>query len=504
MKTEIFLQSGWNKRKTLSILLTAILLTAVLPAVVLAEKHVSGSVSGDWYASEGPYIVDDTIIVEAGNSLTIHQDTQVIFTQNDSLIVYGTLYIDATYNREVLFRMDNPTHYWQGIYFYNASSQNSVLKFSILEGCTHGVIISNSSPEIAYNSMFPLYSGIECFNSNSNIHDNYIEIKYKNELAIEVRGISIIQQSSVRIYNNYIDVFNGNVESFTNTYGVYCLDSPLYLFHNKIYTVSEGKSTGVFGWGGSKDSIVYNEIIVASEKLSVTAAVKLIDKSLSQLINNTIDVAGPGNDVGIMLDNASSTIILNNIIDGDGVSTGLNALNASPYLVQYNDFSNHQVQSLGWNLDDTNIFGDPMFWGSASPDSFYFLRPQSPCIDAGHPDPIFNDPDGTRNDMGAHPFEFITSVSNPAINPVDFTNLNCYPNPANSQVMISFSLSQPGSVSLKIVDSLGRLVDSMQMGYCPEGINRFKWDGQNATSGIYFIQLHTPYMHQGKKLALIK
>jgi hypothetical protein len=26
---------------------------------------------------------------------------------------------------------------------------------------------------------------------------------------------------------------------------------------------------------------------------------------------------------------------------------------------------------------------------------------RSPCIDAGNPDPLFNDPDGTRNDMGA-------------------------------------------------------------------------------------------------------
>jgi len=35
----------------------------------------------------------------------------------------------------------------------------------------------------------------------------------------------------------------------------------------------------------------------------------------------------------------------------------------------------------------------------------YSLAETSPCIDAGNPDPQFNDPDGTRNDMGAlyHP-----------------------------------------------------------------------------------------------------
>jgi hypothetical protein len=29
----------------------------------------------------------------------------------------------------------------------------------------------------------------------------------------------------------------------------------------------------------------------------------------------------------------------------------------------------------------------------------------SPCIDAGHPDPGYNDPDGSRCDIGALPFE---------------------------------------------------------------------------------------------------
>jgi len=31
----------------------------------------------------------------------------------------------------------------------------------------------------------------------------------------------------------------------------------------------------------------------------------------------------------------------------------------------------------------------------------YALSSISPCIDAGNPDPLFSDPDDTRNDMGA-------------------------------------------------------------------------------------------------------
>lgn len=40
-----------------------------------------------------------------------------------------------------------------------------------------------------------------------------------------------------------------------------------------------------------------------------------------------------------------------------------------------------------------------MFAGSADHD--YALLPGSPCIDAGDPDSSYNDPDGTRNDVGA-------------------------------------------------------------------------------------------------------
>ncbi len=43
--------------------------------------------------------------------------------------------------------------------------------------------------------------------------------------------------------------------------------------------------------------------------------------------------------------------------------------------------------------------------GFIAPDDYNFrLAPDSPAIDAGHPDQAYNDPDGTRNDQGAFPF----------------------------------------------------------------------------------------------------
>lgn len=49
-------------------------------------------------------------------------------------------------------------------------------------------------------------------------------------------------------------------------------------------------------------------------------------------------------------------------------------------------------------MTETNINADPQFL-----DGTYTLRCTSPCIDTG--DPMFTDPDGSRNDMGAFPAE---------------------------------------------------------------------------------------------------
>ncbi len=50
-----------------------------------------------------------------------------------------------------------------------------------------------------------------------------------------------------------------------------------------------------------------------------------------------------------------------------------------------------------------NISDDPLFINPALND--YRLQWGSPCIDTGDPDPMYNDPDGTRADMGAFYFD---------------------------------------------------------------------------------------------------
>ncbi len=57
--------------------------------------------------------------------------------------------------------------------------------------------------------------------------------------------------------------------------------------------------------------------------------------------------------------------------------------------------------SVAASLGIGNITQDPLFWSQVGGD--FHLRPGSPCIDQG--DPAMSDPDGTRLDMGAFPFD---------------------------------------------------------------------------------------------------
>jgi len=123
------------------------------------------------------------------------------------------------------------------------------------------------------------------------------------------------------------------------------------------------------------------------------------------------------------------------------------------------------------NIDQDPLFNAPSEGVGVEYDGLnadWSLQEGSPCIDAGDPDPIYNDPDGTRNDMGAYggPNALTAQLGNDD-NPialVSHSNINVYPNPFNPETNIALSLSSADlelPVTVEIYNVKGQLVKTV-------------------------------------------
>ncbi|RMG98777.1 MAG: hypothetical protein D6706_06690, partial [Chloroflexi bacterium] len=98
------------------------------------------------------------------------------------------------------------------------------------------------------------------------------------------------------------------------------------------------------------------------------------------------------NEIAIDDLNYWNSVIRNNIFIGNDI-----ALYWMKWQFDHNISWNNRIDTLAWQepyYTDTWIRVDPLLGDD------YLPLPTSPVIDAGNPDPRYNDPDGTRNDIG--------------------------------------------------------------------------------------------------------
>jgi hypothetical protein len=92
--------------------------------------------------------------------------------------------------------------------------------------------------------------------------------------------------------------------------------------------------------------------------------------------------------------------------------------------------------------------------------------------------------------------------------------LQNYPNPFNPETWIPFHLSQEADVSVRIYDSVGRLVRNLALGSKQEGIYVDKskavyWDGKNdsgeeVASGVYYYSITAGDFSASRKMIVKK
>ena len=93
--------------------------------------------------------------------------------------------------------------------------------------------------------------------------------------------------------------------------------------------------------------------------------------------------------------------------------------------------------------------------------------------------------------------------------PTDFKLEQNYPNPFNPSTNIKFSINEPGNVSLKIYDILGREVTTLVKDNFNAGVYNVTWDAKNSGgakvgSGTYFYRIVSGNNVITKKMLLLK
>ena len=190
-----------------------------------------------------------------------------------------------------------------------------------------------------------------------------------------------------------------------------------------------------------------NNVIRSSSPTAVWAY-----KSNMEIINNTILDHEMD---AIFLHDSCSALIKNNIIVGNG--TGINGFENSEIDMNYNDLWGNELDYFEFfSPGEHDISKDPLFTEAVN--NSYFLEPESPCIDAGDPDPIMNDPDGSRNDMGAFGGPLaIQKLSEVQTKTQEQKSWNLFPNPVLKDLWIELMPEDlPATISLYSVN--GRLL----------------------------------------------
>jgi len=233
-------------------------------------------------------------------------------------------------------------------------------------------------------------------------------------------GICCLQCSSVLISDNSITNNNFDMPACAGFgVGIYCEGSSPKILWNTL----EGNIWPADGWGESGYGagiycqttvlpIIQHNLIVSNSTPNC-GGIYIKDSFVDSLNNNTLD----SNSGGGITSNNSHLKIFNNIISNSPSGRGIVSATNSLLEITYNDVWNNTGGNFlncpagigdttwGINYNGTpcdsfyNIIRDPLF--SASPDSFYYLQGESPCIDAGDPSSP-KDPDSTFADLGVY------------------------------------------------------------------------------------------------------
>ncbi len=396
------------------------------------DRVVGGQITEvtTWTKQPSPYVIRQTVAVEAGVSLTIEPGTEIMLAGGQSLVVFGELFANGTEMDPVRFTRYRDGESWGSLVFDGASPSqlnHCVVEYSSsggsygggdyigavmvvgshldMEGCTFrnlpddkataegdGIELSEGATATIRNSQFvSMGSGVRTDQSTVLVEGCVFQnIRGDNNDGVDVNGES--GGTSVVRNNLFMDLgddaidMDGSAPLISGNMIFSCVDKGISVssvssprIENNIVA---GTGTGIAVMDGSTALVINNTVVNNSTGIDCNEKTAGQGGGTATIINCILW----DNDTEVLLDALSSADIAHSLVGGDPVWPG-----------------------------EGNINDDPLFVDSANND--FRLTKLSPCIDTGTTadapteDVVGNSrPRGGAVDMGAHESPYWTFV----------------------------------------------------------------------------------------------
>ncbi|MBF0531448.1 MAG: right-handed parallel beta-helix repeat-containing protein, partial [Deltaproteobacteria bacterium] len=151
----------------------------------------------------------------------------------------------------------------------------------------------------------------------------------------------------------------------------------------------------------SPDVAQFANNVVYNNQGDLGAGMNVYGVLRSNVVNNVV-YGNTGTEVGagIYISEGAAPLIMNNIVVSNLTRAGIETDVGSIPVLSYNDVFNNQAGNYkGVTAGATDLSVDPLLVNPAGAD--FKLTASSPCRRTGNPDPAYNNPDRSRNDIGA-------------------------------------------------------------------------------------------------------
>lgn len=360
--------TGGEDRLLLAVLCLAFIILGA--TIAPAQTIVSGKVMGTWVRERAPYILQESVTVQANEVLTILPGVAVIIPANSRIIVHGTLHAVGKPNWEITFSTpDLEAAPWNGIEF-RGNTKDCRMEYCRVRKATRGVTLYSSRADnvstAIYNCSFD-----ECVDG----------------IFVHAQGSGGLNPCWGASPTVSVDVRNSVFRSLVN--GIVLNGQGVY--HQGWFCGGggNGRATGTFK-NNIFDNLSGTALIMQNPSRAAGA--------VPSFVNNTVVNCGKG----VSFEAPFDPTIVNNIFMSCRV--GVERTGNLGTRLYYNNFYDNEQDFGGYPTSSYgnaillnrnrvecdlsfNIFSDPKF----EDDENYKLSPSSACVDAGHSELRYRD-----------------------------------------------------------------------------------------------------------------